>query len=374
MIPVVDLALQVPAEMAQELLDSGIAEVFQRQAKGKCKKIAKCVVKELSSDQADKVRTGIEQMANVLTAPGQVTASIDNLASTVSPAMVHNKLRTALPSSSVVSDIVEQGESAFPMAQQAVGTWMNTALSAATLAAVVVSTAIIVDKLNGVDKKLDQLLDSVDSAKRVILETGTCKVCRSLVRDYKELKGKADSGETLNADQVIETIKGCHDCIENLMKLQSEYPMDSILNIIYSLIPTFADLIILYYRNFYDAAKPRYPLHEDWMGLYDSLCTEQYLEDMRDYLMIQLHWHNDQVMETLDLQKVAALGLKGKIETALKDLDACGSREKCQRTYILASQYAMMHADLLQTEIANECGDDEAAYVMNKARQQVMYA
>lgn len=74
------------------------------------------------------------------------------------------------------------------------------------------------------------------------------------------------------------------------------------------------------------------------------------------------------------MQILAAQGLKAQVESTFEDIKTCGSKEEYDRMFTLASQYAMLKADMLQQELAKDLGEEAARRMVDYAKQKVMYA
>lgn len=197
------------------------------------------------------------------------------------PKEIHKELlslkRIGKPSSEALTRLASQA--AASMAQSAaVASWLSSVISAANLAATVVSTVVINRKLDAISEKIDALHKYCAEQKELDFQHYITDEFRRVDMDHAEFAGNVQKNIPIDDEKLIDTIKRCYASIVSAMEKTDIYPVELILSVVYEILPVYTDLIILYYRQFYDAAYGEYTLHERWLEVYDLLTDSWFMD------------------------------------------------------------------------------------------------
>lgn len=247
-------------------------------------------------------------------------------------------------------------------------------LESLNLVATIASTIIICNKLDYLDHKLDHIAKQINDVNQILFETHIRKPCTEIILEYKELNAYVESGSQIEKKDLISTIKKCYHCIDSALSLRNEFALDGVLPVIYSLLPTYSSLIVMYYKQFFYSDKKLHPLHKDWLSIFDKLCNDGLLAEIRDDMILNQHQHDAKATEMLNLHVLLAQGLKSEIELALEDLQKCDDQEDYQNAMALAAQLAMLQMDEAKAELSGLIGKDEASQMVETAKAQALSA
>lgn len=355
-----DLVLQnVPEEMAKYLLDNEHAEIVIRELNKRFRNFEKIAVKVAETDK-NNIDQPIRDAFNKF-------VSIRNLSNT-SPVHMHTLLQNKTNIPQVIEQYFPQINEIFmPLKNLQIMSILNTALSASTLIATVAGMVIICNKLDGIDRKLGELADSVREHKELNIETDIASPCRELVKDYKIISTDLNRKKPVEKKEVENLIRGCQKYLEILYRQRKTLPMDQLLGLMFSLIPVFANSIMIYDLLFYDQEQGKYALHDECIWIFDNLLSDDFMQQIQDYLFITKKQTNRQVNEYLDCQKLLLLGYKQEIEQLVNDLATCGGNQKYNEAMKWTIQYAKQQAKGIQTELAYQYGEELAQRIIEPA-------
>ena len=339
-------------------------EVVVRNAKKQFMKIAKIAIDDISSEKKNPEKDIFEQLFQDFFDANSLNHVIPNAIRNVikKPEFTPDQIQKL-----VLQQILKNSNKADNLQP------VQIILESLNLVATIASTVIICDKLNHLDQKLDKIAGQIDEVKRIQFETYIRKPCKEIILEYKELSSTVESGSSVEKKALVDTIKTCYHCIDSALSLRHEFSFDSVLPIIYTLLPTYSSLIVLYYQQFYYQDKKRlHPLHKDWLGIFDKLCEDSLLEEIRDDMILNQHQHDAKATEMINLHVLLAQGLKSEIELTLEDLQKCGSQEDYQNAMALATQLAMQQMDEAKTELSVSIGETEASRIVDEAKAQAL--
>ena len=340
----VDLLLQdVPDELAKELLNKDYAEVALRNLKQRFKKFFKLDVK--IADKNDKKKDLAEEIHHIIKSKDK--NKINDLADNMN--QVFNSLKNT----------------------QITGI-LSSALSAAGLVATVVGTIMICDHLNEIDEKLDQLRTDISDHKNMNFETDINMPCRRIVDDYKVLGKKLKDRDPVSEAEMIKMIRDSHDYIITLYKIRKNCSLDTVLNLIFTLLPVYANSIMIYYQRFYDPDRGVHALHQDWMDTFDILSGDDFLNEIQDYMFIDQHQTNFQVNEYLDCHQMILYGYRHKIEELLEDLKECNGVEGYNEAMRWCRQYTEQQAKVVQADLETRYGKEIALEMITPVLEEAL--
>lgn len=245
--------------------------------------------------------------------------------------------------------------------------WMGIALSAINLAATVGGTVILYKKMDQLSERIDKLAQTAQDIKDAQLEFNLLSPGRDVLNDYKEFLSDSEKGKPLHQEKLADSIKRCCKCLENTLNLRSKYPMDITLQLIHMLLPVLSGLMVLYDQHYYNAEDGEHALHADWLSLFDRVCSNAFLEELCDDLLLEKHVHNDQMNEALALHILTAQRCKAEVCMTLEELRTCGSRETYERMEQIAQQYTAMQAAMLQDELTDQLGEEATTQLLHSA-------
>ena len=247
---------------------------------------------------------------------------------------------------------------------------LNTALSAANLVATVTGTIIICNKLNSIDHRLDEIQKQISDTKEINYEMQIAKPCRKLVDDYKLLMPALSKGIPISEDKLNNLIRGCKDYIISIYNLRNNLSLDAALTLIFLLLPILTNCIMVYYQHFYDPTQDKHPLHDSCMSVFDLLSEPAFINQIQDYLFIDMHEKSRQVNTYLDCHRLIVYSYKKKIEQLLEDMKTCGTKEEYQEAILWTKQYVAQQVRVIQAELESKVGAEKAKTLVEQVMKE----
>lgn len=294
---------------------------------------------------------------------------------TIDQNMIRHLVRTADRNSARLNQIIPKLDQIFrPLQNLQILSILNTALSAANLVATVAGMVIICNKLNNIDHKLDEIQKEIAAVKEINFEMQIANPCRKLVDDYKLLTPALSKGKPVSEEKLINLIRDCKEYIISIYRLRNSLPLDSVLSLIFMLVPIMANCMMVYYRRFYDPNQEKHPLHDSWMSVFDLLSDPGFIDQIQDYMFMEKNIPNQQVNEYLDCQRLIVYSYKTQIEQLLADLKTCGSKEDYDDAMLWARQYVAQQARVVQAELESKIGHERAKEYVEQVIQEAAFA
>lgn len=247
---------------------------------------------------------------------------------------------------------------------------LNTALSAANLVATVAGMVIICNKLNKIDYKLDEIKQEIAAVKNIDFEMLIRKPCRQIVDDYKFLVPDLSKDKPVPEEKLIKLIRECKDYIISLYTLRNDLPLDAVLNLIFMLLPILTNCMIVYYKRFFDPNQKVDPLYDSCMPVFDMLSDPDFIDQIQDYMFIEMKQDNRSVNEYLDCQRLIVYSYRKQIEQLLADLKTCGSKEGYEDAMLWTRQYVAQQARVVQAELESKIGPEKAKEYVEQVMQE----
>ena len=164
-------------------------------------------------------------------------------------------------------------------------------------------------------------------------------------------------------------INGCCDILGCLLNLQGSVSMDSWLNLVFTLLPIFAGCIMLYYQRFYDVDTGVHSGHDEWIGIFDALLSEELRDEVQDYLFIDKGRPNREVNESLGYMREIVSEYKEQIDQLVLDLKDCDGVEGYEDAMLWSRRYAAQQARVQQAELEKDVGVEKAREIMEQAME-----
>ena len=248
---------------------------------------------------------------------------------------------------------------------------LNVALTAVNIAATIACTVIICNKLNTMNKQLNEIQKELEEIKDTQLKTTVLPANAKLVEDYKLNGRKMEKGGQIPKEEMLEFIRDCNRNINTLLSVEDNVKMDAILGEIFVLLPMMCNYILLYYRTYYTSDEGTNALHEDWIHTLDALMSDEFMERIQDYLFIEKGYTNQDVNEYLSCQRHVVSEFKQRIEQLVDDLNICEGVEGYEEAMLWSRQYAEQQAKSYGTELEKEYGPEKTEEIMNQAMQAI---
>ena len=249
---------------------------------------------------------------------------------------------------------------------------LQIALQVANLAATIISAVIICNKLNKLDKKMDEIQRATADLKDFNFEMQIAHPCRELVGDYKLITDNLKKGKPVSRDEMVSLIRSCQNYLVSLYNLRGKIQMESALDMIFTLLPIYANCIMLYYQRWYDENEGKHALHDDWMAVFDLLLSKSLLNETQDDMIINQRKTNGETNEYLAYHKAVVQAYRSKIDQLIEDLNTCGGTEGYEEAMRWSRQYAAQQAKAIQNELEEEYGVEKAKGVMEQAMQEAL--
>lgn len=374
------IVLDVTPQMAKYFRQKGFAEIFVRNGKAQCEAIAKVLLKTAKESQKDKIADIAVKAAGRIGLSDNALAEFRNeILRHIDPQFARKQLanlaRNQTQNTAMLKNLAKNVSGIYAaVSSLQIASWLNVALSAANLAATVASTVIICNKLDHIDRKLDRIEGKIDAIARAQFVIQIKQPGKAVIMNYKLIATELRKGKDVPEGNLLDEINQCCLLMETIYSLRKSYPTGDVLDLLFDLMPVLTDLIVLYYQHFYDPAQGKHTLHQDWMRIFDLLDSDDFRNEIQDYLILEENIGNRQVNEILDCQRLVTIGSKQKIEELLSDLRMCDSAEGYRQVMQFSEQYALQQAKTIEEELKDQFGAVEAENIMSRARQQLAFA
>lgn len=253
-----------------------VAELFIRQAKGKCEAIIKCKAQQIVSNDADKV---VNSVLNIVNQGNQTLAQARKVANSVNKNLKEINNITKNISSSV--DSIYKTVSAVQNLQ-----FLNVGLSAANLAVSVASFVVINQKLDEIKETVNHVLNVVVQLK-ANEENKKIKEYEKLVHDFNSICERLTEHEKVSLIELDETVNNMRLFINELKNgiLKKVFNIEDMLCMIHGLLPAYTALFNrLIIENFLQKGKniENTPNVVTYKQLYTDLLDDFIIDELFD--------------------------------------------------------------------------------------------
>ena len=219
---------------------------------------------------------------------------------------------------------------------------------------------------------MDEIQKATADLKDFNFEMQIAHPCRELIGDYKLIIDNLQKGKPVSRDEMVSLIRSCQNYLVSLYNLRGKIQMESALDMIFTLLPIYANCIMLYYQRWYDENEGKHALHEDWMAVFDLLLSKSLLNEIQDDMIINQRKTNGDTNEYLAYHKAVVQAYRSKIDQLLEDLNTCGGTEGYEEAMRWSQQYVAQQAKAIQDELEEEYGVEKAQAVMEQAMQEAL--
>lgn len=183
----------------------------------------------------------------------------------------------------------------------------------------------------------------------------------------KLLADKLKKEKPVSGEELVELIRECQNYLVSLHNLSGKIPMDAALDLMFTLLPIFANCIMLYYQSHYDEEQGKHALHDDWMSVFELLNSEGFLNQIQDDMFLNQRKTNRQVNEYLVYHQMIVKTYKQKIDQLLAYMEDCGGEEGYSAAMQWSRQYVAQQAKSQQVELEEQYGPEMAKKIMEQA-------
>ena len=249
---------------------------------------------------------------------------------------------------------------------------LQGAMQVINLAATIASTVIICGKLNMIDSQLDEMRKDTADLKDINFELQLANPCRELISNYKVLSDQLRRGKIVSSAELLTQIRKCRSYLVSLHQLCDKLPMEPVLELIFTLLPMYANYICVYYRQAYDDLQGKHVLHDEWMNVFTLLNSESFLNRIQDDMFTAQFKSNRDINEYLAYHTMIVDTLKQEIEQELEDIETCGGEAGYDAAMQWSRQYVAQQAKVKQSELESQFGPEKAREMINQALEFVM--
>lgn len=250
--------------------------------------------------------------------------------------------------------------------------YIDLAVGVADLAVSIATYVMIKKELGEVKNQIKEFSNQVQNTKmNELSESFENNILwyNTLMDSYNFDKDNIDLNET---DKYIRKVKAfiSNELVKNFNNL--EQGNEAILEMIYSLLPAYTSLMVVFLREYY-FQKGRLPSnYENYISLYEELTDKDFIMDVKDYLFLDAGYNNSIVNNTVNGQIYVALKGLSDVQDEVSILEATQTKEEYDKLNqaILES----VKEDLYNATTAPSGGEavmkpEQIAYIQNAINQ-----
>ena len=310
----VEVAVKISKEAYERLEKDGAINAVFRKKNGQLERYGKVLIDKGLKDKVkdlDKIQNSVKKLVNdnkkVLDTVLNVSKKTENALKSLSVDM--KKLAKSVKTSNVLG-------------------YANLAVSVADLAVSIATYVMIKKELGEVKNQIKEFSNQVQNTKMNELSEAfenNILWYNTLMDSYNFDKDNIDLYET---DKYIRRVKAfiSNELVKNFNNL--EQGNEEILEMIYSLLPAYTSLLIVFLREYY-FQKGRLPSnYENYISLYEELTDKDFIMDVKDYLFLDARYNNSIVNNTVNGQIYVALKGLSDVQDEVSILEATQTKEE----------------------------------------------
>ena len=185
--------------------------------------------------------------------------------------------------------------------------WMNLGLTAINVGVSVAGFAMLSKKIGKIQEGIDDLKVQLDEVSKDVKETKDLQFIMNVEERYGRLLNETrritvnvEIGKEITEREVESLIEEYRAFLGSMISFVLKYPSEPVFDIIYSLLPLFANLIILYYEMFFETyGEKLHPNHGTWIDIFEKIGGREFTDMLTDYYTIDKGFHHKQVNDII---------------------------------------------------------------------------
>ena len=337
--------LLVEKEFADEISRKQIAEIAFRRADAKFRAMVKCnVIGEgvLASPTNEKLSDLLKGNGHIDKELHLTRQGIDRLLNEI------KGVNTSISSLRQFEDMSIQVDGLYKMSKTVMSiSYLNTGISLANMAVSIAGFIAIDKKITQLSNELCILSNKLAQAlemQRINLEGEYI----GIIQRYKSIAVRLKKGRSVDLDKMETLIQDIYTYLYKVSRNMFVETLDTgiALTMIYTLLPLFSVLVNEFTKQFYFIESELPGEYDLWMGLYDTLSTEDYLLHLQDYYFLEKKQTSLAVLDIVNAHLLLALNAKQNTEDQVKMLKALANKERFEEFDTVLTDFAKQRLEL----------------------------
>jgi len=320
----VEVTLNLPAELAAEINEKGLAEIVFRRKDKKFREFIKAKIanSNASSETAQQIMQATAGNAAKLT---QAVAALQ---------------------------------------------FVQIGLQAANIAVDIAGFIYIAKQMEGLSRQLESIADEISKVKEIQIAE-IREDCEMLRMDFNSFADKIQNGRKINTDVLENYLKRSRSFIGKLVQLMLNDTIDTecILNMIYTIIPAYTSLLCVFLRAYYYEEKSTPQNYETFLEVFSELNSKKFRSAVQEYYLVDKDFSYSDVVSILNVQTTTLFNERLEIDDQLQLIEAFGDDETYRRFEEALEAAAKKEIIDRADEIADKCGQyaNECRQILSSA-------
>ncbi|GEM_PF-3694222 len=216
--------------------------------------------------------------------------------------------------------------------------WVNLGLTAINTGATVAGFAMLNKKINRMQQGIDEIRAQVEDARQEIKEIKDLSLITNIEERYgrllnttKRLTVNIEIGKEVKHLDLEDLIEDYRAFLSSITSFVLKHPSEPLLDIIYSLQPLFANLIILYYERFFEVyGEMLHPNHVTWIDVFEKIGGREFSDMLIDFYTIEKGFHHKAVNDVISANFLMVCDKEQKITDVINIMQVALTHEKYQ--------------------------------------------
>lgn len=326
------VVILVNKSIADEGMRKGIVEIAQRREDAKFSAITKCKLLEkgINFQQAE----SIASFAAAQNAPStsDMIKVVRNLMKAVRKNGSRKNSRIAV-SDAQIKHISTQVDNIFRTEQAVLSlSYLNTGLLLANTAVDAAGFAIINEKIDALDAKVDQMAMHISKIEKVQKNEKTGDFQGYIVK-YQSMVSDMQDGDEIDTHRIEDLLQEMYRFISEMLwdLFDEALEKDHILNMVFTLLPAYTVLMEKYTQEYYFKKHKLPANYRTYMQVYDIIQQEKTVSNLGDYYFLKQKKSSIETLDIINAQTLLMLNEKTQIEDTVELLQALETKDNFEK-------------------------------------------
>ena len=257
--------------------------------------------------------------------------------------------------------------------------WLNAGLSLVNIGVTAAGFAVMNSKLDGISASIDGIAKEIQAAVKNTQDIRDIQIETDFVRPYKKLVSESKvfcyrvaNGEEISEEKLETLIREHCSFLDSVFRVSDKIGTQLTLQIVYDLLPIYANLIVLYNDRFYYSNDGRvHPLHDEWMRVFDIAGSKAFTDRIMDLYYLNGR-HNAEVNEIMTCNTLLQNRLRTKVEDTIALLEMSGDAETYAEACKAVNRCAAEAVKGYREDLMGEYTEEEADTLIRNSTTQAI--
>lgn len=366
--------IEIPIEF-NKYRDTEFNEIVSRKIDSKISAITKCTCDILKNEDIVNELLAKTINSNTSIADGVINyvsskISIENLHELISKC-VSNSIGGDDKKSilDITHSLVEKIDSiAEKINDVATISWLNVGFSVLNLGVTTAGFAIMSQKLDDISEQINGLRDLVQQNQDLYKEFNIFNKADDIKMTANSIFTQINDGRFVSHEKVENLIKETKLYISSIIRTRDILGIEASYSILYRILPIYAQMICLYYENYYDEYSAGLnPNHKEWLKVFEMASSKDVYNECRDFYFINKECHNHVVNMISDTKFLLDENMKLQIEDTLNLLSITKDDNNYNNVVDFIERVAVQRVREMKNDIKGSNEDVDINEVLEQA-------